>query len=774
MSEQRNPTTSATEERDALRRRVAELEAAMAQFRSSQEALSDRQAGIRRVLEEAEAGYFALDGGYCFREVNHAWLRMFGYASAEEVRGQYLKQVLLEESYDEVRRLRQQVQEGVSIPTGELPIRRKDGSTGFVTFSIHAVMEGGQIVGVEGFTIDVTERKRAEAQVKRTTRALRALSQCNRALVRAEGEAELLAEVCRILVETAGYVAAGVAYPADDQPKRLVPVGQCGFALGFLEKLRVTWDESVWGHGVLGTAVRTGQTIVSADIATDPRLEPWRSELLGMGCVSCVGLPLISGDQRLGGVIIYALEPDAFDAAELELLADLVDNLAYGIRALRMRKTHEAAQQALAQSKERLESLVQARTAELAATNERLRAEIRERTRAEEAIRESQRRYWALFEESPVSLWEEDISAVRQYVQQLRREGVTDLREYLQTHPEAAYRCLSLIQVLDVNKATVALLEGKRKVEIFRQLSTIIPEQSLDVFRDGLLALVEGQGHFEAESVQQTLTGKPIHVAVNLIVVPDVEGQERVLVSILDITERKRAEMALQQEQRRLRQLLDVYEQHRKLIAYDIHDTVCQRLTGALMTLEGCTRKLQKECAEATREGFSRVLQLLQEGLQESRRLMSGLRPPILDESGLLDALEYLVCENQGIDGLEIVFCHDAHVYRLAPPLETAIFRIVQEGLTNVQRHSHSQVVRIALEQVQDRICVEIEDWGDGFDPEAVGSDRFGLEGMRERTQLFGGTLTIDSRPKQGTRIRVELPLLEGNLLHPEDEGRYV
>ena len=219
------------------------------------------------------------------------------------------------------------------------------------------------------------------------------------------------------------------------------------------------------------------------------------------------------------------------------------------------------------------------------------------------------------------------------------------------------------------NKATVAMFEGPRKEDILDRLSYVITPQAFAGMQDQLVRLVQGQGNVEVESLFRTLSGRMIQVAINVAAASGNEREpQRLLVSVQDITQRQEAAEALEQEQRRLRQLLEVYEQHRRLIAYDIHDAVCQPLAAALMTFESCTHRLQRECAERTRAGFSHVLQLLQEGLRESRRLMSGLRPPILDESGLLAALEYLVCENQGVDGLEIHFSHAGQFGRWLRP----------------------------------------------------------------------------------------------------------
>lgn len=236
---------------------------------------------------------------------------------------------------------------------------------------------------------------------------------------------------------------------------------------------------------------------------------------------------------------------------------------------------------------------------------------------------------------------------------------------------------------------------------------------------------------------------------------------ERTAALAAEVAERKRTQDALQKEQRSLRQLLDMYEGHRMLVAYELHDGVTQSMIGALMNLEGTLRLLPDQTPAEARQGFQTVGQLLRLSIDETRRLMGGLRPSVLDELGLIPAIDSLVLETQKRDGPEIEWVRDVQFDRLAAPLETTIFRIVQEGLTNTCRHSQSARVRIGLFQQGDRIRIEIEDWGVGFDPAKVGPQCFGLEGLRKRAELFGGQAVIDTAPGKGTRIAVDLPLVE-------------
>ena len=247
----------------------------------------------------------------------------------------------------------------------------------------------------------------------------------------------------------------------------------------------------------------------------------------------------------------------------------------------------------------------------------------------------------------------------------------------------------------------------------------------------------------------------------------EADGERRVLVICTDITQERLAAEAIGKEQRLLRQLLELHERERRLTAYEIHDGFAQQLTGALFRLQSFRQA--PACASVSHwEDFDAAVRLVTRAIDEARRLISGLRPPILDESGIIRAVEYLVCEHEKDDGPRIEFVHQVAFDRLAPPLESAIFRIVQESLQNARQHSRSDRVRIALTQCDDRVHIDIRDWGVGFSTDAVEEQRFGLQGIRERARLLDGRVVIESAPGKGTHISVELPLVNGVCRRPE------
>jgi len=181
------------------------------------------------------------------------------------------------------------------------------------------------------------EQERAEAMAARHQRALRTLSACNEALVRASDEAALLEAVCRIIVEVGGYRLAWVGLAEHDERKTVRPVATAGYDAGYVASLDLVWADSERGRGPVGVAIRTGKPAMAKDIPSDADLALWRDRAAKRGYTSLVALPLLAEGATVGSLAIYAVEADGFDGDEMKLLVELADDLAFGMVALRGR-----------------------------------------------------------------------------------------------------------------------------------------------------------------------------------------------------------------------------------------------------------------------------------------------------------------------------------------------------------------------------------------------------------------------------------------------------
>ena len=195
-------------------------------------------------------------------------------------------------------------------------------------------------------------------------------------------------------------------------------------------------------------------------------------------------------------------------------------------------------------------------------------------------------------------------------------------------------------------------------------------------------------------------------------------------------------------------------------MAYDIHDGFVQSASAAQMMLQASLSAYTSDPQKALKRAVA-ALQQIQQSLSQVRSLIHGLRPAMLEESGLAAAVALLVQDAETHSETEIHWSSQVAFHRLSPELEVSIFRIIQEGLTNALRHSKSERVEITMRQVEQTIHVRIEDWGIGFDPTVPKAGHYGLEGIRERARLFGGAARVDSAPGKGTWIEVDLPVIE-------------
>ena len=200
---------------------------------------------------------------------------------------------------------------------------------------------------------DVTERKMAEDEMRRVSRALLATNSCNLALIKASDELELVQKICNIVVDIGGYRMAWIGFAEHDKAKSVRVIAQSGFEEGYLETIRIVWDDIPFGRGPTGTAIRTGEPAASLDIAHDLKMLPWRKEAVKHGLASSLGLPLKAGKEVFGALSIYSSHSGAFNAEETGLLAALADEVAYGIMMLRTREAKMRSDDELRRSEER-------------------------------------------------------------------------------------------------------------------------------------------------------------------------------------------------------------------------------------------------------------------------------------------------------------------------------------------------------------------------------------------------------------------------------------
>jgi PAS domain S-box-containing protein len=341
--------------------------------------------------------------------------------------------------------------------------------------------------------------------------------------------------------------------------------------------------------------------------------------------------------------------------------------------------------------------------------------------------------------------------------------AVCDYRELFENSKDAIYVHDMNGRYKSVNRAAEKLSGYTREELIGKHFSSLVAPEYARQVTEQLCRKLETHGEttYEIEMITSQGQRLPVEVSSRLIFengVPiGVQGCVR------DISERKRAQEASRTYSRRL---IEAQEAERRRISMELHDQVGQILTAVRINLHA----LQKTCsAPEILASIQNNLTVIDEAVDQVRDLSVNLRPQLLDDFGLVVAVRWYL-DRQAKNSraaVEFVSLSLKDDDRFPAALETACFRIVQEGMTNIFRHARANLISVRLERTGDELLLVISDDGAGFDLKAVraaGNEAatLGLRGMEERAQAVGGTLTIDSAPKLGTQVCASFPLSNG------------
>jgi PAS domain S-box-containing protein len=376
----------------------------------------------------------------------------------------------------------------------------------------------------------------------------------------------------------------------------------------------------------------------------------------------------------------------------------------------------------------RLEELVTKRTAALTRANEKLRHELVDRTRVEQAL----------------------------------QQHADDLDDLYNNAPCGYHSLDAEGRFVRVNDTELAWL-GYSREEMVGQMSfgDLLANDDTSAFREKFRHFKETGLARDIEFNLIRKDGSLMPVVLNATAVLDDQGNfVKSRTTLFDVTERKQAE-EIRQSRELLRQLSAhddaVREEERKRIAREVHDELGQKLTAVQLEVSMLNRERCSQhpvCAEKS----GSIIRLIDITMESVRTIATDLRPAVLD-LGLVPAIEWQVQDFAQRSGIKCALAIDDEDITVEGSLATAVFRILQESLTNIARHAHASKVDIAVHAAEGSLLLEVADNGIGIDKESrKKTTSFGLVGIRERVLTLGGELRIEGGPGLGTVLTVSLP----------------
>src|SRR5882724_4779967 len=405
--------------------------------------------------------------------------------------------------------------------------------------------------------------------------------------------------------------------------------------------------------------------------------------------------------------------------------------------------------------------------------------DITERKRAEAELRESEKRYRHIFQTAGVSIWEEDFAQVKAAIDNLKAQGVGDFSQYLAAHPEFIQQAISMVKVIDVNDATIRLFEAQRKDELLVSLHKIFLPEAEEVFAGELIAIAEGRTNFESETILQTLKGDKLTVLFTITFPRQPAKLNSVLVSIMDITERKRADEALHKTQAELAHVTRVatlgeltasiaHEVNQPIAAIVTNGNACLRwLTGNSPNLDEAREAARRIIRDGNRAGdvIGRIRTLLRK---------TGTEKELLDMNQVIREVVALAEGEVRRNGVAL----RTELAGDLPPilgdrveLEQVVLNLIMnaiEAMSAIGDRPRELVIRTQSGEV-DQVRVAVQDSGIGLDPQSMGrifdafyttkSQGMGLAISRSIIESHGGRLWAIPNDGPGVTFEFALPV---------------
>jgi PAS domain S-box-containing protein len=782
-------------------------------LRKAERALRESEERLRRIIETSPVAIgFGNSTGRIF-EANEAFYRLTGYTREEIQASQLGWERLTAPEYAEIdRQIMATLAATGSAGPYEKEYIRKDGSRVPLLLSVSKFPGRDEHIA---FIVDITDRKRNEESLKKNKERFELLADTASKLLATSNPQGVVNELCQ-KVMTHLDCHAFFNYMVDPTKQRL-HLNTCA---GIPEQTAKDIEWLDYGVAVCGCAARDASRIVCENIpiTPDPRTELVKS--FGIKAYACH--PLFSEGRVMGTLSFGTRTRTAYTEDELSLMKTVADQVATAMERIRLLREIENSRDELEMRViERTEQLDMA-NASLKAERKLFysvletipayvvllapdyHATFANRTFLERFGESHGRRCFEfLFERSePCETcetytvlktmapheWEWagpdgriyfvhdfpftdvdgstlilemgiDITA-RKRAEDALRDASLYTRNLIEVSLDPLVTISSDGKILDVNRATELVTGVPRDELIGTDFSDYFtePEKARQGYRQVFLEGVVRDYPLAIRHRSGKVTDVLYHATVYRNEAGGVQG---VFAAARDITERKRAEEELRDKESRLRffasKYLTAQETERRRIAAELHDSIASALAGLKFKVERTGEDMKR--GQSDIQSIKDLSSSLSQTIGEVRRIMADLRPSILDDLGILPALSWFCREyEKTYSHLSVDKKIGISEEDVPNSLKTVIFRISQEAMSNVARHSEASLVDLGLHKTGDRLELTIRDNGHGFQPSEV-MKGLGLSTMRERAELSGGTFTIQSTSGKGTTIRASWPL---------------
>lgn len=673
--------------------------------------------------------------------------------------------------------------------------------------------------GISVFSRDISERKSAEQKIFKANRLYFFISQVNQMIVRIKDEQTLFDEACRIAVNLGGFKMTWIAL-FDQTTGKLSPVIYSNETGEYLEKIRQGIIDSVSeGKGPSAKAIRDGGYVICNDIRNDELMGHWKEEAAAHGYLSSMHFPLKKFNNVVGSVAFYAGEKNFFDESEILLLQEAVGDICFALENIEKEKIKQRAEEEMKRSNERFEILAMATNDAVwdwdLITNkvwrnknfytlfgydtQEMTADVSswvsivhpvDKERVLSGINEvinSGKEHWvseylcvakdgtavAVFDRAFVLHDDEqkpyrmigsmlDITALKQAQEEIIKEkNLSD--SVINSLPGIFY-------LYDMDGKFLRWNNNFETVSGYasKEIATMHPLDFFDEDEKQLLTekignvFIAGEDNVQANFLLKS--GQKIPYYFTGIAI-DYKNKKCLMGVGIDFSERVKAQEEVRESSEKLHQLTahlqNVREEERKRIGREIHDELGQQLTAIKMDVTWIDKKMPQEFPEL-KDKLKNVTGLINNSNQSVRRILNELRPSILEDYGLKEALDWLSTQFTDTTGVPVNFiAKEAMVHKQVPEQVTmCIFRIYQEALTNITRYAAAEKVTTILNVKDNKVEFRVEDNGRGFDTSTVQAKKsFGILGMKERVLSLRGNFELVTAPAKGTTIDISIPI---------------